>query len=134
MLARGAIIGVVAAFTLLAGWTAGSQSARSVWDGVYTEDQAARGQEVFVRGCARCHNVADFTGETFVMGWEASSALDFFSLIQKTMPQDSPGSLPPQEYTDVVAYLFRANMFPAGATELSSEVERLKLIRIEAKK
>ena len=105
-----------------------------MWEGVYSESQAGRGQEVFGRICSRCHNVADFTSETFLASWEGSSALDLFTLIQKSMPQDNPGSLEPKEYLDVIAYMFRENKFPAGMGELDSEAEKLKLIRIERKK
>jgi hypothetical protein len=50
------------------------------------------------------------------------------------MPMDSPGSLQPQEYADVVAYFFRVNEFPVGKSELDTSRELLKLIRIEKKK
>jgi hypothetical protein len=132
--ARGAIAGLVAALFAVGGSTVRSQSDRSVWEGVYSEGQAGRGQEVFGRICSRCHNVADFTSETFLASWEGSSALDLFTLIQKSMPQDNPGSLEPKEYLDVIAYMFRENKFPAGMGELDSETEKLKLIRIERKK
>ena len=124
----------VAVFVMLCAWTARSQSERSVWDGVYTEDQAGRGQTVFNTSCASCHGPADFTGDTFFGSWEASAVLDLFSQVQKTMPMDSPGSLPPENYADVIAYFFRANQFPAGKSELPTVPEQLKLIRIERKK
>ena len=124
----------VAVFVVLCAWTARSQSERSVWDGVYTEDQAGRGQTVFTTSCAYCHNPADFTGDALFGAWEASTVLDLFSHLQKTMPMDSPGSLPPENYADVIAYFFRANQLPAGKSELPTTPEQLKLIRIERKK
>jgi hypothetical protein len=132
--ARGATIGLVVALVSVGGWTARSQSDRSVWEGVYTESQAGRGQNVFGRVCSRCHNLSDFTSDTFLASWEGSSALDLFTLIQKSMPQDNPGSLEPNEYLDVIAYLFRENKFPPGMGELDGDAEKLKLIRIERKK
>jgi mono/diheme cytochrome c family protein len=127
--------GLVLVVTLLCVWIpAAAQSERSVWEGVYTEDQAARGQNMFATSCARCHDVADFTSSTFLEGWEASTVLDLFQLLQKTMPMDNPGSLRPQDYADVVGYLFRANGIPAGKDELDTDAERLKLIRITQKK
>jgi mono/diheme cytochrome c family protein len=131
---RGSTFGIAIAFTLLGGWTAWPQSGRSVWDGVYTEPQATRGQAVFDGICSRCHNVSDFTGDTFLTSWEASTALDLFAVMQKSMPQDSPGSLEAQQYADVLAYMFRSNQFPAGMGELATDAEQLKLIRIERKK
>ena len=114
--------------------TARSQSDRSVWDGVYTEEQAARGQAVFKTSCAACHTPVDFTGDSFLGTWDASTAQDLFSVLQKTMPMDSPGSLPPQNYADLIAYFFSANTFPAGKDELPIAAEQLKLIRIQQKK
>ena len=111
-----------------------AQSERSVWDGVYTEEQAARGQNTFGTSCARCHDVADFTGPTFLKGWEASTVLDLFQLMQKTMPMDNPGSLRPEDYADVISYFLRANAIPAGKDELDTDEAHLKLIRITQKK
>ena len=46
------------------------------------------------------------------------------------MPADAPESLKPQEYADLVAYLFSVNKFPAGETELPTNQEALEKIRI----
>jgi len=121
-------------FLTLGGWTARSQSDRSVRDGVYTETQAGRGQEVFGRICSRCHNITDFTSDTFLASWESSTVLDLFTLMQKSMPQDNPGSLEPQEYADVIAFVLKSNQLPAGTSELDTEGEHLKQIKIERKK
>jgi mono/diheme cytochrome c family protein len=128
-------IGFVLILTLLCVWAAAAaQSERSVWDGVYTEDQAVRGQNTFGTYCARCHDAADFSSPSFLQGWEASTVLDLFQLLQKTMPMDNPGSLRPQDYADVLGFFFRANQIPAGKDELDTEPERLKLIRFTPKK
>ena len=127
-------IGLVLACAVVCGWSAAAQSEKSVWDGVYTEDQAARGQTVFTASCSACHNIADFTGSSFLNGWEASSVLDLFEKVQKTMPMDNPGSLRPQDYADVITYFFRLNAMPAGKEELDTDAEHLKLIRIMQKK
>ena len=128
------IIAFLIVFTLLSFKSALSQSGRSVWDGVYTEGQAARGQTVFTAFCASCHSAAEFNGDTFLGAWDASTALDLFSTIQTKMPMDNPGSLKPEEYVDVMAFFFRGNAFPAGKDELTTDREQLKLVRIERKK
>ena len=114
-------------------WIAASQAERTVWEGVYTEEQAARGQTVFGGSCSRCHAPEDFSGETFLTSWENSTALDLLRLLQKTMPMDEPGSLRPEYYADIVAYFFSLNAFPAGKAELDTDAKRLGLIRIKAK-
>jgi mono/diheme cytochrome c family protein len=126
--------GLVLVLTLLCVWAAAAQSERSVWDGVSTEAQVARGKNTFDVICKQCHTVADFTADTFLKGWEGSTVLDLFQLLQKTMPMDNPGSLRPEEYADVLSYLFRANAIPAGKDELDTDPEHLKLIRITPKK
>ena len=127
--------GFVLVLTLLCvGAAVAAQAERSVWDGVYTENQALRGQSTFKTICAACHDEADFSGPSFLQGWEASTVLDLFQLLQKTMPMDNPGSLRPQDYADVISYFFRANQIPAGKDELDTDAEHLKLIRITQKK
>jgi S-disulfanyl-L-cysteine oxidoreductase SoxD len=111
-----------------------SQSPRTVWDGVYTDNQASRGEAVFKMSCSSCHGPDEFKGDAFLGTWDGSTVFDFFSSLQATMPMDNPGSLKPEAYSDVVAYFFRGNAFPAGKAELPADPELLKLIRIERKK
>jgi mono/diheme cytochrome c family protein len=115
---------------------------RSVWDGVYTKEQAHRGQDSYRENCAKCHgeNLAGgeagptLTGDEFLRTWNGKTAGDLFALIRKTMPSEDPGSLSTREYSDIVAFIFSANDFPAGAKELDRDSSALKEIRIEAKR
>jgi S-disulfanyl-L-cysteine oxidoreductase SoxD len=124
---------------LAAGFLAASS--RSVRDGVYTKDQAQRGQTAYRQECAKCHgeNLGGgeggpaLAGEEFLRKWNGKTAGDLFGLIRKTMPTDDPGNLSTREYSDIVAYVFRANEFPAGARELERDPTTLNEIRIEAK-
>ena len=50
------------------------------------------------------------------------------------MPADRPGSLNREKTSDILAYVFNANQFPAGTTELANQSEYLKQIRFEAAK
>jgi hypothetical protein len=50
------------------------------------------------------------------------------------MPLDKPGSLSRQQNADLLAFLLKANQWPAGATELSRELSGLKQIRIQSSK
>jgi len=119
-----------------------SAFSRSVWDGVYTKDQAQRGQTAYRENCAKCHgeNLAGgeagptLTGEEFLRSWNGKTAGDLLGLIRKTMPSEDPGSLSTREYSDIVAFLFSANDFPAGARELDRDISALNEIRIEAKR
>ena len=48
------------------------------------------------------------------------------------MPEDGPGRLSDQEYTDVVAYLLDRSDYPAGENELSTDKAELDRIMIVA--
>jgi mono/diheme cytochrome c family protein len=117
-------------------------TARSIWEGVYTEEQAKRGEEIYRKECASCHGdtlaggggAAPLTGGTFLSNWNGLTVGDLFDRIRKTMPQGSLGKLTKQQDADVLSYLFSFNKFPAGKTELRKQVEFLKEIRFEATK
>lgn len=120
----------------------GQRSARSVWDGVYTQEQARRGAAVYAEHCASCHGPQLEGGETagplvggqFMSNWNGVSVGDMLDRTRMTMPQDHPGTLSRQKIADVVAYVFSANRFPAGKTELTRQPDLAKQIKFEAVK
>ncbi len=115
---------------------------RSVWDGVYTEEQAKRGEAVYRKECGACHgdmltggeSAPALTGGGFQGNWNGLTLGDLFDRIRKTMPQTSPGRLTRQQGADVLAFMLSINKFPAGKAELYRQSEMLKEIRFEAKK
>ncbi len=119
---------------------AAAQSPVSVWDGVYSVQQAERGAALYQTACASCHGdklqgkgqTPALTGSDFVMDWSGMTVGDLFDKMQTSMPADKPGSLRREENASLIAYLLSANKFPSGATELSSDAERLRQIRFEA--
>lgn len=121
---------------------AASSDSRSVWDGVYTEEQAKRGEPVYHKECAPCHGDSLAGGESapplsgggFLANWNGLTLGDLFDRIRKTMPQNTPGKLTKQQNADVLAYALSVNKFPAGKAELSKQTEFLKEIRFEANK
>jgi mono/diheme cytochrome c family protein len=113
-----------------------------VWDGVYTEAQAKRGEAIYYQRCVVCHGPelegGDMTpalvGGAFTANWNDLSVSELFDRIRISMPLDSPGSLSRAQTADVTAFLLKANKWPAGETELPREAEPLKEIKIEAVK
>lgn len=113
---------------------------KTVWDGVYTEEQATRGENTYEQECATCH-LADLlgdgiapalTGAAFDFRWSDLSVGDMYVAIRATMPQGAPASLSPQGYADIVSYLLKRNDLPAGDTELPPEEADLNMITITA--
>ena len=140
-----AIICVAAACAF--GFTPGAQQAppqdlRSVWDGVYTDGQARRGEASYLQECSNCHGrglegadmTPALTGLTFTANWDGLTLGDLFERIRITMPANNPGSVPRQQIADTLAYLLSFNKFPAGETELPREVQALKQILFQASK
>jgi cytochrome c len=137
---RYAVALIIGAAILAAGL--GAQTNKSVWDGVYTAEQAKRGQPIYVKECASCHS-ADLTGGEsapplaggqFMSNWEGLAASELFKRMKESMPQNKPGSLSGQENADMLAYMLQVNGFPAGKTELARQPEALASIMLESQK
>ena len=59
---------------------------------------------------------------------------DLFERTRTRMPSDRPGSLRADTYADIMAFIAQKNGFPAGSTELGTDVEVLKQILITEKR
>jgi len=117
-----------------------AQAERSVWDGVYTTDQAARGQTVYKQQCASCHgaqlgggeSAPPLAGEAFLSNWDGLTVGDLFERVRISMPLNNPGHLSRQDNADVLALMLQANHFPEGKVELDKHAEVLKQIKLTA--
>jgi len=111
---------------------------RTVWDSVYSDSQATRGQSLYSKVCSRCHQDAltgqddapPLAGKPFFDGWNNKSLGALNERISSSMPSDDPGSLSKQDVADVISYILRFNSFPAGSTELPPQPDVLKDITI----
>jgi cytochrome c len=117
----GAILGS-ALFVLCAVRAQEAAPSRSVWDGVYTEEQAKRGEPIYRKECAACHgdqltggeSAPPLTGGAFLSNWNGLTLGDLFDRIRKTMPQTAPGRLSRQQNADILAFMLSMNKFPSG--------------------
>jgi hypothetical protein len=117
-------------------------AARSVWDSVFTAEQAKRGEAVYRQICTRCHTATlvgandspALTGSGFLANWNGFTVADLHDRVLTTMPSDSVGTLTAPQVTDVLTYIFSFNGFPAGKSELASVVDSMKAIQIVAAK
>jgi S-disulfanyl-L-cysteine oxidoreductase SoxD len=115
---------------------------KSIWDGVYTQAQADRGKALYAQECASCHGgeltggemAPPLAGGEFMAGWDGLTIGDLFERVRISMPQNAPGSLSGQQNADILAFMFSANKFPAGAEEMPKEAGILKQIKFEVKK
>lgn len=108
-------------------------------DGVFTEEQAKRGEAAYRSSCSRCHGgnlqatdaeAANLSGPAFDAIWIGTDLRERFERVYYTMPPNNPGSLSQQQYLDIVAYILHFNGVPAGDTELPLDLEYLATIEI----
>jgi cytochrome c len=114
---------------------------RSIWDGVYTDVQANRGEREYGRTCEHCHGaglegdsareIPPLVSDPFMRTWRGKNLKELFDLLSRSMPADNRGSLSARTYTDLIAYLLRVNDFPSGTTALPEAPAELEAISIE---
>ena len=130
LVSTSAVLGVARAQT----W---QENPTTVWDGVYTADQAARGKAVYDSQCSSCH-LADLggssdaralAGDPFMEDWREDTLHTLFTRIRTLMPFDDPATLSDDAYLDSLAYILQFNGFPPGGRELTAG--GLSAIRIE---
>jgi S-disulfanyl-L-cysteine oxidoreductase SoxD len=122
--------------------SASAQAPASVNDGIYTAAQAERGKAVYAMNCAGCHGDKaeggnagpTLSGPDFTNGYKDGSAGALLNKISQDMPSSAPGSLEPQQYADVFAYLLNVNKYPAGQTEAPKDAAALKAVKMAAPK
>ena len=100
-------------------------------DGAYSAEQATQGADVFKDACSECHDTVEFRGSDFMFEWEGSTVGRFVRLVSETMPEDNPGSVPVEQVVAVTAYILQLNDYPAGASPLTTELERLSALRFD---
>lgn len=124
---------VVLCLEILVSMTAGAQpagTARTIWDGVFTNEQADRGRILFAANCAECHGgnleggeSTALRGDKFWTDWSQQSVGDLLSYVSRNMPRSEDGtlagSLSAGTYAEIVAHILRTNGFPAGTGELT---------------
>jgi len=124
----GAVVAITTAMAA-AEPTPAAPQAKTVWDGVYTEQQAARGAASFAASCTRCHSAEPnageegkaLAGEAFWQSFRESTVDHLLDFVSKNMPNGAGGTLSANTYADLVAFILSRNSLPAGPTELTPE-------------
>jgi len=133
----------LAAVSLCASALYAQDQAKSVWDGVYTEEQARRGEALYAERCVRCHGATymggtdgatALVGPTFNGNWNNVPLDQMLDRMRLTMPMDKPATLSRQQTADALAFILSINKMPAGKTELPRQAEILNQITYKASK
>jgi quinoprotein glucose dehydrogenase len=145
---RGSVLFITS--TLLGALTAGVQGGsapaaasqekvapkKTVWDGVYTQAQAARGRAAYELNCAQCHDSGEapsLVGDAFMRAWFEDSLDVPLRKMRDTMPADAPGSLAVATYVDILSFLLEESGFPGGTGELAPTADLLAGILVVGK-
>lgn len=107
----------------------------TVWDGVYTNEQAVRGNTAYNANCAACHRSdlggaqgRPLAGAKFFESWGEDTLDSLFSVIRQRMPENRPGSLEESSYLDILAYILQRNEYPPGPTALTADSVKTILV------
>ncbi len=108
------------------------QEPTSTLDGIFTAEQASRGEGLFNTHCVRCHSIQEFSGPAYETIWVGVPLAALYIRIANTMPLDQPGSLGTTEATAITSHILQQNGMPSGDAELGGDVEWLAGITLES--
>ena len=102
-------------------------------DGIYSADQAHRGEDLYKKQCTACHGEAldgagpypPLAGDDFLTKYAGQPAINLYNMIQKLMPATAPGSLTRPQAADLLAYILSFNKLPAGKTDFPNDESSL---------
>jgi len=114
----------------------------SIWDGVFTEAQAKRGETLYEGPCGRCHgrrldgapidpdmfSTPPVAGAKFLRKWNGLTLAALYAYSRATMPENNPGFLSDQEFVDLIAYMLSVGGLPSGRGELEADPQALARI------
>lgn len=110
-----AALAVLAALGTLAAAAAQAEP-RTINDGIYTDEQAEAGEELYAEHCLTCHDKRYF--RPVLKAWEGQPLGVLYTVMSASMPETNPGALPRKDYVDILAYILSLSRYPAGDTEL----------------
>jgi mono/diheme cytochrome c family protein len=130
MTPRGAwLMAATIAGGLAAGAAGGSAMAQPATPAAFTAAQADQGRDVYATRCAVCHGRRLDDGEfgpslksaRFARRWGALPPAALYAYVSRAMPPGQVGTLAPEDYDAVMAYIYQANGAAPGDKPLAAE-------------
>jgi mono/diheme cytochrome c family protein len=111
---------------------------RSVWSGVYSDEQASAGETIYYAKCSSCHGdelggierAPALAGAQFLDAWRDRSLRRLLDRIDE-MPPGQPRSLSPADAVAVLSFLLRSSEMPSGPAPLPADRAALGDITID---
>ena len=121
------------------------EALRSVWDGVYTIEQADRGRSHYTGPCSLCHGrrldgapddpdmrpAPPLARVKFLREWDRRSLAALYEYSRATMPQSNPGYMSDEMYVEIIAHMLAESDIPAGSEALPTDPKLLSRIIIQ---
>ncbi|ARO15590.1 cytochrome c551 [Ketogulonicigenium robustum] len=100
---------------------------RTIYDGVFTAEQAERGQTDWTASCASCHGPTGrgSSGGPRVIGpvinnkYADKPLQEYFDYVVANMPMGAPHSLSNEAYVDITAFILSSHGAEPGDAELT---------------
>jgi len=97
--------------------------------GPFTQAQVDSGRIAYNANCAACHgyNLQNGTHRTpligpgFIAGWGSRTTWEYYRYVSYRMPYREPGSLTPETYSAIIAYILAANGALPGSETLTAQ-------------
>lgn len=130
---------LLTALMFVAVGAASTQASEETGNGMYTVEQAERGQEAYEQHCAQCHGAEleggghfpPLSGDRFWSRWQARTAWELYDYTYHNMPLGQGGSLEEETYADILAFQLAFYGYPKGNEDLLPEEEVLAEIVLE---
>jgi hypothetical protein len=128
----GGVLALAAAVFLSAGfWPAAAQISTHGTSGIgpFTQEQVDSGRVAYNANCAACHGYdlqngthrTSLIGPGFIAGWGSRTTWEYYRYVSYRMPDRAPGSLAPQTYSAIIAYILAANGAQPGSETLTAQ-------------
>ena len=89
----------------------------SMNDGIFSKDQAKSGKRLYKKHCQSCHEGSYF--RPVLLAWRGESLSSLFGLITSAMPENDPGALEQDQYTDILAHILNISGYARGQNQLN---------------
>jgi mono/diheme cytochrome c family protein len=98
----------------------------STWNGLFSAEQARRGEALYKQSCGNCHGGAltggvrapAVGGPAFVARWSTRQLPELLDYMQAQMPVNSPGGFSRHQNADILAYMLEKSGATAGSKDL----------------
>jgi alcohol dehydrogenase (cytochrome c) len=122
----------VTGFATAAIFSSGSFGAESVVglnDGIFSSQQVKSGKRLYKKYCKSCHE-GDYFGPV-LLAWQGEQLSSFFDVMTAAMPENDPGSLEQEQYTDLLAFILKISGYPQDTRSLDPGTAEFAGIVIE---